>query len=151
MQRQYRRPKLALGKNEYIPNKTFEHTCWLMSNDYASPSRWAYAFFDTITHICVRKLTNIGSDNGLSPGRHQAITWTNAGIWLIWNLGTHFSEILSGICTFSFKTIHLKMSTAKWRQFCLGLDVLTFFCGCCILDISFWDQFPILLINRGML
>ena len=36
-----------------------------------------------VTHICVGKLTNIGSDNGLSPGRHQAIIWTNAGILLI--------------------------------------------------------------------
>ena len=26
-----------------------------------------------VTHICVRKLTIIGSDNGLSPGRRQAI------------------------------------------------------------------------------
>ena len=36
-----------------------------------------------LTHICVSKLTIIGSDNGLSPGRHQAIIWTNAGILLI--------------------------------------------------------------------
>ena len=46
-----------------------------------------------VTHICVSKLTIIGSDNGLSPGRHEAIIWTNAGIWLIGNLGTNFSEI----------------------------------------------------------
>ena len=26
-----------------------------------------------VTHICVSKLTIIGSDNGLSPGRRQAI------------------------------------------------------------------------------
>ena len=31
-------------------------------------------------HICISKLTIIGSDNGLSPGRGQeAIIWTNAG------------------------------------------------------------------------
>ena len=29
---------------------------------------------------CVSKLTIIGSDNGLSPRRHQAIIWINAGI-----------------------------------------------------------------------
>ena len=46
-----------------------------------------------MTHICVVKLTIIGSDNGLSPGRHQAIIWTNAGILLIEPLGTNFSEI----------------------------------------------------------
>ena len=37
----------------------------------------------------------IGSDNGLSPGRHQAIIWTNTGILLIRPLGTNFSEILN--------------------------------------------------------
>ena len=36
-----------------------------------------------VTHICVSELTTIGSDNGLSPGRRQAIIWTNAGIMLI--------------------------------------------------------------------
>ena len=50
-----------------------------------------------VTHICVSKLTIIGSDNGLSPGRRQAIIWTNAGILLIRTLGTNFSEILSAI------------------------------------------------------
>ena len=45
-----------------------------------------------VTHICVGKLTIIGSDNGLSPGRRQAIIWTNAGILLIWPLETKFSE-----------------------------------------------------------
>ena len=46
-----------------------------------------------VMHICVSKFTIIGSDNGLSPWRRQAIIWTNAGILLIWSLGTHFSEI----------------------------------------------------------
>ena len=46
-----------------------------------------------MTHIYVNKLTTIGSDNGLSPDRRQAIIWTNAGILLIGLLGTNFSEI----------------------------------------------------------
>ena len=50
-----------------------------------------------VTHICASKLTTIGSDNGLSPGRRQAIIWTNDGILLIQTLGTNFSEILSEI------------------------------------------------------
>ena len=70
-----------------------------------------------VTHICVGKLTTIDSDNGLSPGRRQAIIWTNAGILLIGPLGTNFSEILIGIQTFSFKKMLLKMSSAKWRPF----------------------------------
>ena len=77
-------------------------------------------------HICVSRITIIGSDNGLSPGQRQAIIWTNAGILLIWNLGTNFNEILSEIHTFSFKKMHLKISSVKWRPFCLGLSVLSF-------------------------
>ena len=77
-----------------------------------------------VTHICVGNLTITGSDNGLSPGRRQAITWTNVGILLIGPLGTNFSGILIGIQTFSFKKLHLKTSSAKWRLFCLGLNEL---------------------------
>ena len=47
-----------------------------------------------MTHICVSKLAIIGSDNGSSPDRRQAIIWTNAGILLIGPLGTNFSEII---------------------------------------------------------
>ena len=78
-----------------------------------------------VTHICVRKLTIIATDNGLSPGRRQAIIWTNAGILLIGPLGTNFSEILIEILSFSLNKIHLKMSSGKWRPFCLSLNVLT--------------------------
>ena len=70
-----------------------------------------------VTHICVGKLTIIGSDNGLSPGRRQAIVWTIAGILQIGPLGTNFSEILIGIQTFSLKKMHLKMLSAKWCPF----------------------------------
>ena len=45
-------------------------------------------------HICVCKLTIIGTDNNLSPGRRQAIISTNAGILLIGSSGTNCSEIL---------------------------------------------------------
>ena len=57
--------------------------------------------------------------------QRQAIIWTSAGILLIRPLGTHSSEILIGVQTFSFKKMHLKMSSAKWRPFCPGLNVLT--------------------------
>ena len=141
-------------------------------------------------HVCVSKLTIICSDNGLAPGRRQAIILTNAGILLIGPLGTNVTEILIAIyhyddvimttlasqitsltvvysivysdadqikhqssaslafvrdrwisrtngqlrgkcfhlitssCTFSLKKMHLKMSSGKWRPFCLGLNVL---------------------------
>ena len=63
-----------------------------------------------MTHIGVNKLIIIGSDDCLSPGRRQAIIWTNAGILLIRTLETNFSEILSEIHTSSLK-MHLEMSS----------------------------------------
>ena len=69
-------------------------------------------------------MTIIVPDNGLSPDRRQAIIWTNTGMLLIRTLETNFSEILSEIHIFSFKKMHLEMSSAKWRPFCLGLNVL---------------------------
>ena len=77
-----------------------------------------------MTHICISKLTVIGSHNGLSPGRREAIIWTNAEILFIEPLGTNFSDVLIGIITSSFKKMHLKVSSAKRRPFCLSLNVL---------------------------
>ena len=75
-------------------------------------------------HICISKLTIIGSDNGLSPWRRQAIIWTNAWILLIGPLGTNFIEIFITIYTFSLKKMHVKMLSGKWQPFCLRLNVL---------------------------
>ena len=88
------------------------------------PGRDELTHWGRVTHICFGKLTIIGSNNGLLPGRRQAIIWTNAGIFFIEPSGTNFSEILIGIHIFSLKKMHLKMSSAKWRPFCLGLSVL---------------------------
>ena len=78
-----------------------------------------------VMHICVSKLTIISSDNGLSPGRRQAIIWTNVKILLIRTLETKFSEILGKIHSFPFSKMHLKMASAKWRLCGLGLNELT--------------------------
>ena len=77
-----------------------------------------------VMHIYISKMTIIDSDNGLLPGRHQAIIWTNAAILLIEPLGTSFSEILIKIYTYWFKNMHLKMSSGKWWPFCLCINVL---------------------------
>ena len=58
-------------------------------------------------------LVSIGSDNGLSPGRRQAIISTNADILSIRPQGTYFNEILFDIQIFSFKKMRLNMSSAK--------------------------------------
>ena len=98
------------------------HELWLL--DWLE-SGWVFlTHLGRVTHICVTKLTIIGSDNGLSPGRRQAIIWTNAGILLIGALGTNVSEILTKIYTFPLKKMHLKMSSGKRRPSCLGLSVL---------------------------
>ena len=44
---------------------------------------------------------------------------------LLGPLGTGFREMLIGIQIFSFTKMRMKMSSAKWRPFCLGLDELT--------------------------
>ena len=76
-----------------------------------------------MTHICVVELT-IGSDNDLSPGRRQAIFWTNAGVLLIRPSRTNFSGILIKIYAFSFNNVPSKMSSGKCGPFCPGLNVL---------------------------
>ena len=92
----------------------------MISFSYISLTHWGRE-----THICVGNLTIIGSDNGLSPQRRQAIIWTNAGILLIGPLGKNFSEIIIEIQTFSLKKIRLKMASAKCCSFRIGLNVLT--------------------------
>ena len=60
---------------------------------------------------CFSNIISIGSNNGLAPGQRQAIIWTNAGVLLIGPLGTNFSEILIKTHVFSFKKMHLKLSS----------------------------------------
>ena len=88
--------------------------CWFYyaSIDYIIDFPVGYLLQTSITHwgrvmyICITKPNTICLDNGLSPGRHQAIILTNAGIFLIGPLGTNFNEILLEIYPFSFKKIH---------------------------------------------
>ena len=106
-------PRSVIKGISFMPVPT--HGYWLIHLTH-----WGW-----VTHICIVNLTIIISDNGLSPGRRQAIIWTNVGRLLIGPLGTNFSEILIVIQTFSFMKMHLKLSSVKWHPFCLGLNVLT--------------------------
>ena len=87
---------------------------WITIQDFLL-THWVWA-----THLCIGNLTIISSDNGLLPGWHLAIIWTNAGILVIGPLGTNYSEILIKIQIFSFMEMHLKWSSGKWWPFCLG-------------------------------
>ena len=58
-----------------------------------------FSHWGQVAHICVGKLTIIGSDNG----RRQAIIRTNAGMLLIATRETNVNKILIAIHAFSFK------------------------------------------------
>ena len=119
-----------LGLQSWCPILTLSY-CYnfTIGCPYISANDWLDCICLTqwgrVTHICVGKQTSIGSNNGLSPERRQAIIWINAGIFLIGPLGTNLSEILIEFLTFSFKKMRLKVSSVKRLPFCLGLNVLT--------------------------
>ena len=75
----------------------------------------ALTHWGRVTRMCADKLTTIGLDDGLSPGRYGAIIRTNAGLLLIGSFGTNFREIFIEIDIFSFKKIHLKMAVILSR------------------------------------
>ena len=81
-----------------------------------------------VTHICVRKLNIICSDNGLSPGRCQAIISTNAGVLLTWPLLTTSSEIWIAIYIYffiqvnAFESVFSKTAAILSRPQCVELS-----------------------------
>ena len=77
-----------------------------------------------VTHICVSKINHHWS-------REWFVAWSAPShylnqCWIIvhWNLKNKLQWNLNKICTFTFKKMHLKMSSVKWRPFCLGLNML---------------------------
>ena len=127
---------------------------WAKTNEsWASEISWDLSLiqWDKVMHVYVSKLTIISSDNGLSPGRRQAIIWTNAGILSIGPIGIIVNEILFEIHIFSFRKFFLKMSSGRWWLFCLGVNVLRCVSGGCSIslepqDSALWRKFT--LINR---
>ena len=74
-----------------------------------------------MTHICVDHLTIIGLDNGLSPSHYLNQCWNIVN----WTFRNKLHEILIKVHTFSFKKMHLKMSSGRCWPFCPGLNELT--------------------------
>ena len=66
----------STGYRFFIPQKG--RWCGALTLIWDNLTQWG-----RVTHICVGNLAIIGSDNGLSPRRCQAIIWTNAEILLI--------------------------------------------------------------------
>ena len=110
----------SLALNEFSSWNMDDFLVWtfLFVNSF-EPEWHIYASvnFPSLVQIMVCHL------DGTKP-LHQAIIWTSAGILSIWPIGTNFSEISIDIDIFSFKKIHLKMSSAKCQSFCLILNVL---------------------------
>ena len=71
-----------------------------------------------MTHICVSKLTIIGSDNGYSPGRRLAIIRTNAGIFLLdpWEQNLMNSGSIFIFCFQSRKCVWKLAAILSWPQ-----------------------------------
>ena len=96
---------LGLKLNHVSKRGHWGHQATTWSNiNLSSLTQWSH-----LNHICVSKLTIIGSDNGFSPDRRQAIIGTNAVILSIGPLQTSFSEIWSEIHIFSFQEMYLKI------------------------------------------
>ena len=95
-----RRFPISINKNRWRHILRYSNKHMISNNDDSIPITWIkiiccliyLTHWGRVTHICVSRLTITGSDNGLSPGRRQAIIRTNAGILLIRPLGTNFSE-----------------------------------------------------------
>ena len=88
------------------------HLVQMMVDTWTVVQIWL-THWDRVMHICVSKLTIIGSDNGLSPGRRQAIIWSNAGILLIGPFGTNFRDILIEIHIYFFREDALEIVVRK--------------------------------------
>ena len=101
-----------------------------------------------VTHIYVSTLIIIGSDSGLSPGRRQAIIWTNGGILLIGPWRINFSSyifiqehalesVVSGMSAILHQCVKIMIFASLdiwWRCQCLSslhVRVLDFFYEIC--------------------
>ena len=94
-----------------------------------------------MAHICFSKLTIIGSDNGLSPSRCQAIMWCSAGMLLIWNLAvkswTKFIHVHIRKCI--WKCCLRNCDNFAWISRCYHR---TYFITWCVINVFGEDKCP---------
>ena len=84
------------------------------------------AHWGRVTHICVSKLTVIGSDNGMSPDRRQAIIWTNAEILLIGPFGTKFNRNSNiFVQENAFESVVCEMAAISSRPQCVKISTIS--------------------------
>ena len=106
-----------------------------------------------VTHICVSKITIMGSDNGLSPDRRQAIIWTNARLLSIKPLRTYLNENLIKKQQFSLKknareNVVWKMASILSRLQCVNNEFLNFLESMFTHNHELYETEP---CNHGML
>ena len=77
-----------------------------------------------VTHICISNLTIIGSNNGLSPGRRQAIVWTNTGKLFIRTIGKNSVKFQSKFRHFhkknAFENVIWKITAILFHPQCVN-------------------------------
>ena len=105
---------------EFLLINYLEKCRWYVHRDSANYDNRPINWLRPSDAYMRRKLTIIGSDNGLSHGRRQAIFWTNAGILLNGYLWTNFSI---EIYVFSFRKMYLEMPSENVCALCLGLNL----------------------------
>ena len=112
-----------------FPNKIWEFSATVLWKIYNVPSHisncWNFEFTLSKGYIQHAHFVFLHAKPWIPGGENSIFTVVTDEIYLTGPLGTNFSEILIEIDTFSFKKMHLKMSSGRWRPFCLGLNVLT--------------------------
>ena len=109
--------------------------CFLMVPE-SSQDQFPSTHWGRVRHICVDSLTIVGSDNGLSPGRRQAIIWTNAERLLFGPLGTNPSEIWINVQAWTkvlghFSQTHILPSYVVPKPIIICQDILQqLWCSC---------------------
>ena len=96
---------------------------WVAAHSFTKSNGTVNSFRPSDAYVSANSAI-IASDNGLSPVRRQTIIRINAGILLIGLMGTNLGEILIEIYIFSYKKMHLNLSSGYCRPFCLGLNAL---------------------------
>ena len=102
-----------------LPLSTELWGIWVRQQSFEIPlTHWDWGI-----HLCISKLTTIGSYNGLVRAKPYLNQCWNIVNWTLRNKLQWIFYI--EIHTFSFKKIHLKISSRKWHPFCFSLNVLT--------------------------
>ena len=133
--------EISSGRLSWSSLETLKASCDVLSDDlgdhpvsvYCNSLRPDDALIDwgRVTHICVSELTIIGSDNGLSPGRRQAIIWNNAGLLLIepfrnklqWNFTRNSNTFIQEN---ALEHVVCEMASILSRPQCVNLSVHVF-------------------------